>query len=309
MPSEHYDIDTIERYLTHGMGKEERAAFEDRLQQDEGYRQELDAYQSVLGGFQALRGETFRRQMAGWEQQWAKAGNDDTELIEWYIQGELAGEARRQVEQRMQEDESFAREVAAYRQVHEGFEAARTEVFREKIVEWEKNTPQPAAIRVAARRPLWPRLAAAAAILLLLAFSFNWYLQANFSKTAIAGAYYRPPLDGATMGGEPTAEEAVSQSFQAAHRLFEQQQFPAAYQAFGALLARLPNAPIDELSRTNYRENSEWNRLLAALAMDTPPLDVPTEAQRIAATKGHEFQQQAQSLLRKLNAPWFRWVN
>ena len=309
MPSEHYDIDALERYLTHRMDGNERAAFENRLQQDEGYRQELAAYQSVLGGFQALRSESFQQRIADWEQQWAQANTEDTELIEWYLRGELTGDARRQVEKRIGEDESFAREVAAYRQVQEGFEAARTEAFREKLTEWEKNTPQSAGLRVAARRPLWPRVAAAAAILLLLAFSVNWYLQANFSNDAIVEAYYQPPLDGATMGGEPAAQEAVSQSFDAAHRLFKQQQYPAAYQAFDALLARLPNAPIDELSRTNYRENSEWNRLLAALAMEAPPLNVKNEAQRIASTEGHEFQKQAQSLLRKLEAPWYRWVN
>ena len=122
MPSEHYDIDAIARYLTHRMEGNERDAFEDQLQQDEGYRQELTAYQSVLGGFQALRNESFHLQIADWEQQWAQANTDDTELIEWYLRGELTGDARRQVEKRMGEDESFAREVAAYRQVQERFQ-------------------------------------------------------------------------------------------------------------------------------------------------------------------------------------------
>lgn len=324
MPSDPYDIETIERYLTHRMEGSERTAFEARLQQDEGFRQEVQAYRPVLEGLYALSSEGFRQRLSAWEEEWAQAGADDTELIEWYLSGELAGKARAALEERMEKDEAFAREVAAYRQAFQGFEASRTEAFRHRMEEWEKeeNKKHPSRLRpersrAAARRPLWPRIAAAAAILLLLGFSFNWYLQANYSAGAIIEDYYQPPLDEATMGEEPGAQEAVSQSLQAAHRLFQQQDYLAAYQAFDNLLAQLPAAPIDGLSRTYYREQSEWSRLLAAVRLSsgrnpptpTPPLDVKAEARRIASIEGHEFREPAQELLRKLDSPWYGWVN
>ena len=306
MPSHHYNTDTIERYLTHRMEEEELAKFEGRMQQEESLRQEVAAYRPMLEGFAALRSENFRQKMQEWEGEWARANTDDTELIEWHLDGDLAGEARSRVEQRIEEDEAFAREVAAYRQVREGFSAARAASFRNKMEQWEKEEAQPARPRL---KPLWPRLAAAAAVLLLLGFGFNWYARANFSAGAIAEANYQPPLGGATMGDEPVAGDAISQGFEAAHALFEQKQYPAAYRAFDGLLAQLPAAPVDELTRTYLRENSEWSRLLAALAMEKPPMDVQAEALRIASISGHEFQEPAQALLRKLQSPLYRWVN
>ena len=94
MPSDHYNTETIERYLTHRMGEEELAEFEGRMQQEESLRQEVAAYRPVLEGLVALRGENFRQKIHEWEGEWARANTDDTELIEWYLDGDLAGEAR-----------------------------------------------------------------------------------------------------------------------------------------------------------------------------------------------------------------------
>lgn len=309
MPSEHYDIDNIERYLTHQMGKEERAAFEGQLQEDEGYSSEVAAYRQLLAGFQARRSENFRRQLAAWEQAAGNAHADEAEYIEWYLSGELKGEARTLVEKKAAEDEAFARELAAYRQIHEGFLAARSENFREKMQGWERGNAQKPSPRLAARRPLWPRIAAAAAILLLAGFGFNWYVQNNFSGDALIGSYYRPSPGENMMGGEAPAREAVSNRYEEAHRLFRQEDYQAAYQAFDALLAELPAAPIDSLSRSLYRQNSEWNRLLAALALQPPPFNPEEETRRIANTEGHAFRQQAGRLLKNLQSPLYKWAN
>ncbi len=317
MPSGPYDIETIERYLTRQMEESERAAFEAQLEQEEGLRREVGAYRQALQGLHALRSEGFRHQMAAWESDWAQGGADETELIEWYLDGNLTGDARKYVEKRIQEDDAFAAEVAAYRQALDGLEASRLEAFRNRMEGWEKEKKEKPELTVAARRPLWPRIAAAAAILMLLGLSFNWYLEKNFSAGAIVERYYQPPLDEGTLGEEPTTQEAINEDFRTAHRLFRQGDFPAAYRAFGTLLARLPDAPVDNLSRTYYREQSEWGRLLAAVRLSSgrspsipsPPLDVKAEARRIASADGHEFQEAAQELLHKLESPWYGWVN
>jgi len=309
MPSEFYDIDSIERYLTRQMTAGERAEFEALLGRDEGYRRELAAYQPLMDGFQALRSESFRRQLTAWEAASDTSRADEAEYIEWYLSGELQGEARARIDQKITEDEAFAREVAGYRQLHEGFEAARTETFLKKMQGWEKKKAEKPALQPDGRRPLWPRLAAAAAILLLLGFSFNWYVQSSFSNGALVQAYYQPALNGGTMGEEQDDKESVARQYEEAHLLFKQQDYSAAYQAFGTLLGQLPAATIDELSRSYYRQHAEWNRLLAALAMASPPLNIEEETRRIASAQGHAFQQPAEKLLRKLQSPLYRWAN
>ena len=302
MPAEFYDIAQIERYLTRGMDGEERSGFEALLKKDDNTRREVEAYRQLFEGFHALRSENFRQEMKSWETEWEQANTDDTELIEWYLTGELTGKARTRIENQMEEEEQFAREVAAYRQLHEGFTAARSEDFRQQVSSWEKE-------QAAVRRRLWPRLAAAAAILLLVGFGFRWYVQANFSTEAIVATYYQPPLEGATMGEGPLEQEAAGRSFAAANRLFQKGDYPGAYLAFDALLNQLPDVSIDNLTRSYLREQSEWSRLLSALAMDPPPFNIQEEARRIAAEDGHEFQSQAKRLLRKLQSPFYRLAN
>lgn len=309
MPSFPYDIEKIDRYLTGAMPPGEQEAFEAELQQEEGYRSELAAYQRLYEGFTAARAESFRHQMPGWET--SLAADSQVELIDWYLNGELHGPGLAAFEAHLERDEAFAREVNAYRQLREGFEAVAGEAFRGKIHAWEEAQPARPALRVASRRPLLYRLAGAAAVLLVLGLALHWYAQANYAHPALVASYYQAPRSETVMGnGSQPGLSEVAQSFEQAHALFQEPDFPAAYQAFDALLNNmLPSAELDNFNRQYYQEQAEWGRLMAVLAMPDPPFDARAEAKRIAAAEGHEFQPKAAALSRKMQSAWYRWAN
>ena len=308
MPSLPYDIEKIDRYLSGAMPPPEQEAFEAELRQEAGYREEVAAYRRLYEGLTAARAEAFRQQMAAWET--AVATEGELELIDWYLNGELQGAGRAAFEARLAQDAALAAELEAYRQLQEGFQAARGEAFREKIQHWESQQAPKSRLRPASRRPLLFRLAAAAAVLLILGLSLRWYAKVNYADTALAAQFYQAPLSETTLGDSrrPGLDE-MAQAFEQAHARFQQDDFPAAFAAFEALLQLLPAAELDPFNRQYYQEQADWGRLLAALAMPAPPLDVSAEAQRIAADERHEFQAQAAELARKLRSPLYRWAN
>jgi len=148
-------------------------------------------------------------------------------------------------------------------------------------------------------------------VLLILGLSLRWYAQANFADAALAAQFYQAPLSETTLGDDSSRPglDEMALAFEHAHARFQQEDFPAAFAAFEALLQLLPAAELDRFNLQYYQEQAEWGRLLAALAMPAPPLDVSAEAQRIAADERHEFQARAAELARKLRSPLYRWVN
>ncbi|MCB0572746.1 MAG: hypothetical protein KDC66_23420 [Phaeodactylibacter sp.] len=309
MPSNLYDIEPIERYLLGQMEPAERVAFEALLQADEGHRAEVENYRRLFGGFAAIRSEAFRKLALLWEAE-ADAASDEVELIEWYLNGQLQGPGRNAFEERMLSDEHLAGEVEAYRQLHYGFSAARSEVFRDKLEGWESAKSSPVALKAASRRPLLYRIAAAAAAVLLLAgFGLNWYANSHYSRPALVASYYQPPRSETIMGNDQPTLTTIAQQFTRANELFQKQHYAEAYQAFDGLLGSLPAAGLDKFNHQYFLEQSEWNRLLAAMAMDTPPLDPAGEARRIAGADGHEFQAEAKRLSRQLQSVWYKWAN
>jgi anti-sigma factor RsiW len=308
MSSFSYDIEKIDRYLTGEMPPGEQEAFEAQLQQEEGYRSALAAYQRLYEGFSAARAESFRRQISDWEAR--LAADSEVELIDWYLNGKLQGPGLAAFEARLERDAAFSVEVNAYRQLQEGFQAVAGEAFINKIHAWEAAPQQQPALRVAARRPWLYRLAVAAAVLLVVGLALHWYAQANYTHTALVASYYQAPRSETTMGnGSQPGLSEVAQFFEQAHALFQQPDFPTSYQAFDALLNMLPMADLDSFNRQYYQEQAEWGRLLAVLAMPDPPIDAQAEAKRIAAAEGHEFQQKAAEMSRKLHSVWYRWAN
>ncbi len=64
--SQYNDISYIEAYLQDRMGEAERRAFEAELSGNEPLRQEVDAYQKIYSGFNALKENAFSGQVAQW---------------------------------------------------------------------------------------------------------------------------------------------------------------------------------------------------------------------------------------------------
>lgn len=95
-----------------------------------------------------------------------------TDLIERYLTGALPSNESAMVDQRIKEDAAFAKEVAKYRFILDGFRSLEAEQFREKVSSWKKNSSGTNRSLLTQR---WSMAAAAAIVLLLgIAFAFRW---------------------------------------------------------------------------------------------------------------------------------------
>jgi anti-sigma factor RsiW len=191
MDAENWTTEQIEAYLRQALPAPEQAKLKADLEQDEQLRAEVAAYQQVLEGLDALQEENFRAQLDSWSA--ATASNDQTELIAWYLEGQLEPEGQKIVEDQMATDPAFREEVLAYQQLISGMEAAQDEDFRSKLEEWEAGMAQQSdsgkTLKVVSRRPLWQYAAAAVGALLIALSTFSLYLKVNYSGPALSRAY------------------------------------------------------------------------------------------------------------------------
>lgn len=311
MDAENWTPEQIEAYLRQALPTPEQAKLKADLEQDEQLRAEVAAYQRVLEGLDALQEQNFRAQLDSWSAE--TAANDQTELITWYLEGQLKPEGQQVVEARMAADPAFREEVMAYRQLIGGMEAAQDEDFRNKLEDWEAGRAQQAdsgnTLKVVSRRPLWQYAAAAVGALLIALSTFSLYLKVIYSGSALSRAYYESPISERTMGGENAESTPLQERMDFAHRQLIGKEYNAAFMAFDSLMREIPRSNLDDFNKTLLLEQAGWNRLLAATAMDNPPIDVIAEARRIRTTPGHEYAGKAEQLLNDLESRWYRWAN
>ncbi|MEQ8702624.1 MAG: hypothetical protein RIC19_01830 [Phaeodactylibacter sp.] len=311
MDAENWTTEQIEAYLRQALPAPEQAKLKADLEQDEQLRAEVAAYQRVLEGLDALQEENFRAQLDSWSAE--TATNDQTALIAWYLEGQLKPEGQQMMEARMAADPAFWEEVMAYQQLIGGMEAAQDEDFRSKLEEWEAGMAQQAnsgkALKVVSRRPMWQYAAAAVGALLIAFSTFSLYLKANYSGPALSRVYYESPISERTMGGENAESTPLQERMDFAHRQLIGKEYNAAFMAFDSLMREIPRSNLDDFNKTLLLEQAGWNRLLAATAMDNPPIDLIAEARRIRTTPGHEYAGKAEQLLNDLESRWYRWAN
>jgi|AntRauTorckE5430_2_1112549.scaffolds.fasta_scaffold15942_1 anti-sigma factor RsiW len=311
MDEEKWTTAQIEAYLRNTLPREKEAQLTAELDENEKLRAEVAAYQQLVNGLDALQERSLRDQMAGWE---PEAGlNDTTELIAWYLEGKLGPEGQAQVETRIAKNPAFKEEVEAYRNIIEGMEATQDEHFRSQLQSWEaslaSDSTASSSLRVASRRPVWQYAAAAVGALLIAFTTLYLYAQVNYSGPALARQYYQAPLSERTMGEEAPATTALQERMDQAHQQLTGRDYNAAFMAFDSLIREIPRATLDSFNQNLLLEQANWNRLLAATAMDNPPVDVVSEARRISQTPGHEYQAQAKVLLEAIETRWFKWAN
>lgn len=310
MPLEHKDISQIEAYLTQQMAAKDRMEFEQRLQESTGLQHEVEVYRSLLFGFEALQEEDLHEQIKTWELSWTEATEEDADLIEWYFQGQLGEEAKAKVIQRIQVEPAFAKKVADYRELFEGFHALGEASFASNLKKWEREKPsrsipgESPQAKVRPLRPILVRIAAAAVILLLLGVGLQQYMQSQYSDQALVADYYQNPGDNNLMGSEKPAADEVTLKFRNAHQLLEKQNFTGAELAFKNLLAELDQLNLDPLTRQYLKQNAEWNYTLALLGTDQEDQVVLSSLEAIIANPDHEYQKKATELKRKLNSFW-----
>lgn len=261
---------------------------------------EAAQYRRLWDGFKALRSQHFREEIAEWEAEASPL--DDEELAEWYIDKELHPEEAQRIDQRLKEDIAFAEVVKQQKQLKEGFNALKTENFREQLQQWDKEPQAP----VKQLRPKWIRpLAIAASFLLLVAVGGNWYSGNNYSNAALAGKYYKVAPTANTLGGAAERETYLEQ-FDEAHQQLNTGDYPAAAGGFEALASQIPPENFSDQDLKYYQDNIDWNLIIARLGAGSTIGDFDMRLKRITQDTEHTYYKQAVALEEDLNSFW-RW--
>lgn len=221
---------------------------------------------------------------------------DILENIEQYLRGRMTETERLDFEREMAADAALREEVEAYRRVFDGFQAARSEQFADKLLQWDTDSEQaPMTAKVVSIRRYLRPLAAAAALLLLVGIGLRWYAVKHYSNQAIVASMYVAPNLSGTMGDAGQASESSFMNFvKSGNRDVTNGLYGAALLKFEHALDILPEAGLDEFTQKYWRDNLTWSMALARLAIGNPQWEL--DVQRIADDNSHEYRQKALEL-------------
>lgn len=298
MDEQAYTLEDIEGFCLGTLPKTKRSAFEASLETDSGLQRQVKLIQSILDGFTAIRTEDLSVQMNSWAI--AAQENEDVELIEWYLSGELGPRAKAFVEDRRRANPEFEALFKSQQSLLDGFEAAREASFVDQLTSWEEEARAETPVRTL--NPWIKRMSIAAAVLLLVGIGGRSYMKGQYSNEQLFASFYQVPNIGGTLGGQ--SEEGFKEDFSIAHRSLQAQQFEEAIQQFTRLQTNLPALQLDPFANSYYEDNLQWSLLLARLGNDATGPAFFTELQTIADDSSHEYQANAQKLLTKLNSFW-----
>jgi anti-sigma-K factor RskA len=314
MSSDNSQIEIIEQYLLGNLSAPEREAFEAQMSAEPALSAEVAAYRQVLEGFGSMQMSDFSSAMQEWDQEWASIDQEEAELIEWYLSGQLSGNALQQLELRIQRDEAFANKLNQYRTIFNSLGALQMSEFADNMQDWNKEETAPKAedkgeAKVVGMRPIFRRLAIAASVLILLFAGANWYAEANYSDEQIITGLYESTRSQNVMGDNQGIEREIDQKYQEAHQQFQRGDYDNALLSFDQLLQEIPASELDDFTANYYRENIEWNRVLAQIGANSSDAEVQASLDAIKAKDGHSYQDEAMALEAKLNSFWKRLAN
>lgn len=292
-------MEDIESYCQGEMGPEQKNALEELMQHDEDFNQEVQRYSRLFAGFRALQSESFAGQLTQWAAEWEES--DNLELIEWYLKGSLGEKAKKTIEDRMKADQNFAQEVQQQQSLLTGFEAIRSMDFAQQMKRWETQAPAPAKVK--SLSPLIRRIAIAASFLLVTAIGIAWYINSQFSNSALFATFYQAPNMGGTMGIQTTND--FQEEFAAAHRSLQAADFPSAITSFKKIQSQLATIDLDPLAKQYYSDNIEWSLLLAELGKGDTGAGFFNRLESIANNPEQEYQAQAVALLAKMKSIFY----
>ncbi len=298
-------IEQLEALFFDRLGQEESTALRTQLDSNTELGTEAKAYQTLWVGFDTLREDRLQQQMQQWETEWSAIADD--ELTEWYWMGELSAENKAKVEARRDKDTAFATLLAEQEQLTQGLAQAGKDAFLDRMTSWEQATPVTERPAVKLRTLYVRRLAAAAAIALLLFVGGRWYANQNFGDEVLAAQYYQTAATGGTLGAEETERADFLESFDAAHEALQQADYATATQGFSILSTNIASAGLSAEDQAYYQDNIDWNLILARLGAHQTDGDFTTVLNQIADQEGHSFQAEAKALRADLNSFWRRW--
>ena len=241
---------------------------------------------------------------------------NDISHIETYLRGDMDDAGRRAFEAQLADDETMQSEVAAFRQIFDGFDGLKEKAFAGEVAKWvaeakakaEDNIVpmQNGAKRQPMRRPMWRRLAVAASIALLLGIGAIRWGGGQYSDTAIAERAYVNPLKNGSMGDNPQLKE-IEKLYESAHQNFQAEKYAEAAAQFDQFLLKLEGSPFlfDELTQESYVENARWTGLLAKFAGGKiSEKEMKTELEKIVLDPASEYSDHAKKLLGEMGSFW-----
>ena len=243
---------------------------------------------------------------------------NDISHIEAYLKGEMNATDRQAFEAQLATDEQLQRELAAYRQLFDGFQGFREKAFEEKVTEWTQSarvmsgeTSGPGKVipmnQAAKLRSLWKRVAVAASFTLLLGMAAAWWASQQYSDLKIVQNVYSPPLSSGTMGEQNQEASELEKTFERGHQFFQKGNYTDAVQKFDAIVHSLEANPklFDGITRNFYLENAKWTKLLAQFANgDLTDEQYSTALDNFANDPASDYTEKAKNLKKDLNSFW-----
>jgi len=283
---------------------EDKAAIDLAFEKEPLLESEAKVYKKIWQGFDALKSQQQALLFQKWEQDWLE--HDETELIEWYVNGELGEETTKKLDNKCKNTPSFATKVASFKAIRGGFNALKSENFRAEMKNWGMQSQEKAhtSKKTTALSVNWKRpLSIAASILFLITASFSWWNHEQVSNTSLVASHYKTVATGNNLSGETTIG-AYLKLFEKAHLSMNEKDYPQAIKTFNLLKEQALPAEWPESERKHYAENVEWNLLLAMLGDGQTGENFNQYLDQIAGNKQHEYQSNAIELQQKLASFW-----
>lgn len=258
--------------------------------------------------------------------------------IEQYLTGNMLEEERSSFEAELAQNKELKDSLEAHRLAHDAMEVLIEDNLRAELKKMqaevyptgEKGPSEKEEAKVVTIRRLWPRLAVAASVLLLIGFfTFQWAGN-NYSTPAIAGNFYNAE-DLANVRNS----KAIEYSLEDGVSLIREEKYAEALQFFRAVpdssdfalkaqyfiglsLDQLDqNAEAREALKTVINneidpllsEKAEWLTVLTYLKTnDTDNPEFTTLLTKISDNPDHSYQPQAIKLKQQLGSIWHKMV-
>ncbi len=243
---------------------------------------------------------------------------NDISHIESYLKGEMVDAERQAFEHQLASDEALQQNVAAYRQIFDGFKGMKEKAFAEEVAKWTEEArsrfDETATTRkVISSKPdakvisLWKRVAVAASFILLIGMAAAWWNSQRYTNIYMVQNAYSPTLSSSTMGETALQATELENTFELGHQFFQNKNYMEAIQQFDQVTATLEANPelLDKLTRKFYLENAKWTKLLAQFAAgDLTDEEFSARLDAFANDPASDYAEKAKSLQSDLNSFW-----
>ena len=320
----------IEDYLAGGLNEADAAAFATQIAADASLAALVEQHRITQDAIELLVENDLRAEL---EELRAEA---QLEYVEAYVGGSLSDEAAATFEANMETDPTLADMVTQQQIAQDAIELLIENDLRATLNGFKAETEvtateAPTATkvvdmqpRVAKRRSLMPRLAAAASIALILGF-FTLQFNGNSNQALLEGNYAEYSMPEVNRSGDATAINPLATGLDAykagdyaaaiafyktiptsnsryneaqyylAHSYHKKEAYTEAIKQFGKVIT---------IGDVRYVEQAEWYQLLSYVANDQLDNNFDQLLNKLLSDETHSYHQKAQKLNTHSNSWW-----